>query len=181
MHVKTRLSQGKFILNRSKFLLNEDCRKLLYYGHVYPFLQSGIHLWGNMLSCKQRNELFKKQKEIIRIISNARFNAHTDPLFAKLNVLKLDQIIELETCKFSYKLVNDLLPVNIVSQFHNDPTPHNYNLRKRPPPIVKHQSKLYNQSILCKANSVWNKLPVELKLKQSLSSFTNSLKKKILT
>ena len=177
LYVCNKMNQGKFILNRCKQFLNTDCLKMIYYGHVYPHIQSCIYLWGNMSSSKNLNRIFKKQKEIIRIIANAKHNAHTDPLFKKLNILKLEQLILLETNKLGYKLAYHKLPVSIYEQFQTSPEQTRYHLRERVPKINKHKSKLYNQSVLCKVNSEWNKLSQELKTKPTLKSFATGLKK----
>ena len=42
------------------------------------------------------------QKITIRIITYAKFDAHTNPLFAKLNLLKLQDIITLYIACFMY-------------------------------------------------------------------------------
>ena len=37
-------------------------------------------------------KIFKLQKKAIRIISLAKYNAHTEPLFKTLNLLKMNDI-----------------------------------------------------------------------------------------
>ena len=45
------------------------------------------------LSSGYENEkIFKLQKKAIRIISLAKYNAHTEPLFKTLNLLKINDI-----------------------------------------------------------------------------------------
>ena len=49
---------------------------------------------------------FVTQKKLIRIMShNSRF-AHTDPLFCKYVLLKLPDILSLQTCLFVYKALH---------------------------------------------------------------------------
>ena len=45
------------------------------------------------------NPLVKIQKRVIRIIRNSLFLSHTNPLFEKLNFLKLKDIVKLEITK----------------------------------------------------------------------------------
>ncbi len=59
----------------------------------------------NIYSCANTTSLNKlrvKQKEEIRIISNAGFRDHTAPLFAQLSILPLDQLIKLHILKFMH-------------------------------------------------------------------------------
>ena len=48
-------------------------------------------------------------KKGIRIISTSKYNAHTDPIFKKLQFIKLD-IYKMQQLKFYYELVNNDLP-----------------------------------------------------------------------
>ncbi len=43
-----------------------------------------------------------KQKKIIHIIHNAKYNAHTDVLFKQSKILKLSELVELEILKSVY-------------------------------------------------------------------------------
>ena len=63
-----------------------------------------IHVWGLMLVEGDRSRIFQLQEQCFRIIKNAKYKSHTDPLLNKLKLLKLDDIIEYELCKFVFKL-----------------------------------------------------------------------------
>ena len=66
---------------------------ILNYYIIYSFL---IHL----------QPLFLMQKRIIRILVNAPFLAHTDPLFFSCNILKLNDIFTYSLCIFMFKNLN---------------------------------------------------------------------------
>ena len=57
--------------------------------------------WGQNLNSKHRMNL--AQKEALRIISFASFDAHTLPIFAKLNIIKFPDLISFCNCLFIYK------------------------------------------------------------------------------
>lgn len=65
----------------------------------------GILVWES-----QHQTLFKLQKKAVRIISCAKYNAHTEPIFKRLKPLKLPDICTLQKLKFCYKLENKTLP-----------------------------------------------------------------------
>ena len=56
------------------------------------------------------NRLIKLQKKIMRIISCSKYNAHTEPIFKKLGLLKLPDMLKLNTLKFYWKLKKDKIP-----------------------------------------------------------------------
>jgi hypothetical protein len=58
------------------------------------------------------NRLKIKQKEAIRIICNVGYRDHTAPLFARLKILPLDQLIELSILKFMHSFKHNLLPIS---------------------------------------------------------------------
>ena len=56
---------------------------------------------------RKNNQITKKA---IRIISNSKYNAHTEPLFKKMKVLTVTDIHKLCKLKLFYKLENNTLP-----------------------------------------------------------------------
>jgi hypothetical protein len=89
----TQISKGIYALRTAKNILDQKSLKLLYYSLIHCYLIYGIHVW----SCAPKyilNELFKKQKTAIRLISNAKYNAHTEPLFKTLDIFTLPFLIQ---------------------------------------------------------------------------------------
>ena len=68
---------------------------MLYCTLILPHLTYTILAWGFDL-----DRLTKLQKKAIRTISCSKHNAHTDPNFKNLNLLKLKDIFELGMLKF---------------------------------------------------------------------------------
>ena len=177
-HLLYKLSSAKFMLNNTKNFMNLHSKKLLYFAHFYTHLLYGLPVWGPHINKSQRDLIFKKQKAIIRIIGNSSYNAHTDPLFKKLELLKFDNIIKQEILKISFHLNQGTLPVKIDKFFTNIST--HYNLRGRQKQIQTHRSKIFNDSLLCKCITLWNGLPMELKLINNYQLFTKKLRKYLL-
>jgi hypothetical protein len=70
-------------MHSAKNLLSEKALKSLYYSLFHCHVIYAIHIW----SCSAEsnfNEIVKKQKSAVRVISSAAYNAHTEPLFLKL-------------------------------------------------------------------------------------------------
>ena len=58
----------------------------------------------------QCNRIIKLQKRALRIISKSKYNAHTEPLLKLHNILKIPDILTLQTLKFFYKFNKNELP-----------------------------------------------------------------------
>ncbi len=54
-------------------------------------------------------KLTKLQKTIIRILSLSKFNVHIEPLFKRLKLLKVNDILKHQELKFYYKYKNNKL------------------------------------------------------------------------
>jgi len=60
-------------------------------------------------SSTQLDKLITLQKRFIRIISNANYLSHTDPLFHSFNLLKITDIGQMQTLIFMYKYHHGVL------------------------------------------------------------------------
>ncbi len=90
------------ILNRLKRFLPIQTNVLIYNSLALSHLNFCILLWG--FKC---GKLFKLQKQMVRILSLSKYNAHTDPLFKILKLLKVNDIFKLQGLKFYYKYKNN--------------------------------------------------------------------------
>ncbi len=54
--------------------------------------------------------IVKLQKKIVRITSLSKYNAHTEPIFKLLKLLKVKDILKLHELKFYFKYKNNKLP-----------------------------------------------------------------------
>ena len=69
-------------------------------------MASQLHYTGMGVPCGFE----KNQKRFLRIITNSKYNAHTDPLLKQLELLNLSNRITLNAFKFHYKYSIKLLP-----------------------------------------------------------------------
>jgi hypothetical protein len=109
----------------------------IYNSLILSYLNYGIIVWG-----WQSDRLFKIQKKAIRILTKSKYNAHTNPLFRKLNLLKIKDICALHDFKICYKFHHKLLPQYFVSIISNDDSIHDYHTRNRNIfrlPAVRHE------------------------------------------
>ena len=74
----------------------------LYYSSVYPYLHYCASVWGSTYQSNLKR-LITLQKRVIRIISKSTFDAHTNPIFENLNILKFENLIKLQLAGVSFQ------------------------------------------------------------------------------
>ena len=57
------------------------------------------------------NRVFALQKKDVPIITCSKYNAHTEPLFKTVKLLKFTYLIKLRELNFYYKFIHKLLPI----------------------------------------------------------------------
>ena len=101
-HIKqlcTKLSRGSWAILKLRNYVYLSALKAVYYSFVYSHLQYCISTWG-LTSKTALDPLEKLHKRIIRYLSKSPYLAHTNPLFFKLNLLKINDICLLEIAKY---------------------------------------------------------------------------------
>ena len=160
-----RINSAFYAINQAKHSLNRKYLTQLYYSLVYPHLLYGIVLWGNTYNI-YLNKLIVLQKKIIRAITGTMFNAHTQPLFKSLNILKLTDIYKLQVAKYVHSYVTNSLPFSLMDIF----TPLNYcgnNTRQseaRKLRLPKTRTIIATRSIANMGPKIWNSIKSELYL-----------------
>ena len=87
-------------------------------------------------------------------------------------------MIRIELCKISYRFSNDEMPIPLKNLLKCGSSFHHYETRNRNAPISSaKQSTIFNCSYLNKCSTEWLVLPINIKNKQSLDSFSKALKK----
>ena len=85
--IATKISVTVGTINLLKRFIPRNILLSLYNALIQPYLNYGILLWGSKTS-----RIFKIQKQAVRAITGSKYNAHTDPLFKSLNLLKIRNI-----------------------------------------------------------------------------------------
>lgn len=151
-----KLNQLKFIFRKLSRDLPVHCLREMYFAFVHSRLSYGLVCWGSMLKKEYLDKLVKCQKSFIRIINKTRIHAESSPLFLRNKILKLTDMIDLEFLKTMLQYKNRTLPCKLHKLFLSKN--HDKNTRNSETPnIIKHKSKIYNSSFLCKATLLWEK------------------------
>ena len=109
--IKSKLSKALYALRMVKNTLNQKSLLLLYNSIFHCHLLYAIQIW----SCSRSgplNEIFKMQKAAIRIVSGSSYNSHTEPLFKKLQILPLPDLITFSKLQFMHRFSQKFLPLS---------------------------------------------------------------------
>ena len=187
-NISKKISRALFSLRCVKNFLPAPALKSLYYALVHCHLIYACEIW----SCTFKSNLLplvKKQKAALRIICNEKFNAHTEHLFKKNEILPLNLLIESMKIKFIQNSAQKILPPSFDSvwlknraRHHEDQAPdleHQDGIQLRNyddffiPFSRTDQSSFFPLSSFPK---LWNLLPDEIKILRNKIEFNNKLK-----
>lgn len=160
---KSKIAGSVYAINRIKYFIPKQYMRTLYFTIIYPFLSYGIPLWGSTYNVHIK-KLITMQKRTVRILSGAKYNEHTSPLFNELRILKLDDIYRVETLKIVFKYLQHDLPTPLIRLFTLNCDIYERQTRQRADLHVKKcRTTLASQHIACKGPLLWNVLPFEIK------------------
>ena len=136
--ISNKISRSIGILNRQKHFIPLSSKLHIYNAMILSYINLGILSWGY-----QCERITKLQKKAIRIIYLSKYNAHTEPIFKQLKLLKVTDVLRVQELKFYYKYKHNLLPSYLQEMpFHPNTETHNYETRTQlniHQPLVKHE------------------------------------------
>ena len=144
---------------------------------ILPYLNYAILAWGN--STSQCNKLLLLQKRAVRILSKTSYRSHTNPLFAELNILKMDDLFNLNLGKFMFKYKHGLLPASTNDCFKSVSSVHSHGTRsasKGDYYVNYNRTSLSKNSLIPRCVSFWNNLNTDLTRLSTLNVFAKKLK-----
>ena len=107
--IANKIAKSIGIISRARFYLNKTSLRFLYYTMIYPYLQYCNIVWASTYISNLKR-IVVLQKRIIRIINKSKYDAHTDPIFRDLHVLKFHDICKIQTGQFVFLCRSKLLP-----------------------------------------------------------------------
>ena len=149
---------GVLYILRNKITLN--IARTLYFSLVYPYLTYGNIIWASTFSTNMKG-LRVTQKKIVRIMLRKRRFEPSTPLFARLKLLKLDDINKLNAFSFLFKSINQIIssPIRFQARFVGP-----YHLRNpQPLQVPNHGSNQSKYFIHVRGSKLWNSLPNEIR------------------
>ena len=175
------LSKNIGVMNKLKQFVPDRILHTLYCTLILPYLNYGILMWGN--TCKTYlDKLIKLQKWAIRTVSNSHYRSHSRPLFAKYNVLTVDDMYLLELGVFMFKYSKSELPTVFNDYFTKRSDIHRYQTRHLNDLNLTHNKKTFSDhSIRTSGPILWNSLDKTIKTSKSIKQFRIQLKQKLIS
>ena len=143
----------------------------------------GVHVWG-LTFPSFLTQLFIIQKKAIRIISFSEPKPLSEPMFKSLNLLKLNDVIELQILSFVYQWSHRLLPPCFSEYFNFISSVHSYSTRqscKKNLYVASVNTTQYGLRFLkFTSPRLWNSLPTNITNSNSLRTFRKTLRNSML-
>ena len=127
-HVASKVAKSIGIICRCSFFLTKSSLRMLNYSLIYPYFYHGNIVWASTYKTNLR-PLVILQKRIIRIINKSHFNAHTEPIFKDLGILKFNDNHLLQLGQFMYSCKHSFLAPKFNNNFSQSNIFHSYNTR----------------------------------------------------
>ena len=153
------------VLRKLKSFLPGYILKTFYTALILCHLNYGILAWGHNYT-----RIFKLQKRVIRIITFSKSNAHTEPLFKQMRLLKIQDILKLQELKFYCKLINHQLP----SYFNRIPIVLNSA-------VHQHTTRTESNIFITRVNHEYAKRCIRYRIIHTVNSTHNSITSEIST
>lgn len=174
--VCSKVSRSVAILNKLRHSLPLKVLHTIYNTLTLPYLNYCIGVWGSTEKGNMER-LLLLQKRAIRCIFNAGYFDHTQHMFEKLKILKIDQLFKLNTHIFMFKYFRNVLPSPFKNYLKNLRSEHTYNTRSSNfLRTQKFRTEIFRKTIKIMGPKEWNKLPENIKLSKSLKQFKNRVK-----
>ena len=129
-HIDTicrRISRHISVFHKLKHYLPVYILKTLYFSLGLSYCTYGIIVWGS-----NTNRLYQLQKKAVHVITLNKYNAHTEPLFKSLELLKIQDIYVLTVLKFYYKHCHNQLPHHLQGfTYQTCSSVHHYDTRNK--------------------------------------------------
>jgi len=106
----SKLSKSLYILRASKNFITQKASKLIYYSLFHSHLVYCISIWS-CTTVNNLNRVTTLQKSAIRILDNARYNSHTEPIFKSLMILPFPKLIFFFNLQLAHFYLTNTLPI----------------------------------------------------------------------
>ena len=179
--VLKKVNSALFHISSAKHMLSTKTLIKLYYALVHPHLLYCLPAFS-FTSVKNRKMISNKLKQVVRIICKAKYNAHTEPLFFKTQILPFDDLILQQKLIFMHAIVHNYssvcFPHFITNLTFNA---HRFNLRNENDFFVPRTDSSFVQRMpLIDFPAAWNNIDQSLKSIASKQSFKKILKQELL-
>ena len=168
------------LLRRSQRFLSIHSKKVLSHAQIQSILTYGIGAWGNMINKSQQTKLQKLQNQALKLMNPS---SDIREIVDQYNILRINDLIQLENYKIWYKHHNKQLPRNLQEVMRTDHEnvnllkTHRYSTRnKKEINLPRADTQTYRSSFLFKGLCKYQLLPAEIKAEKKEKKFVTDCK-----
>ena len=170
LKIKVKLGTAIYQLAQCKYSTPFSVKLGVYHSLFESCIRFGAAVYGSAVEA-DLNDIFIQQKKAVRILTCSHFKAHTDPIFFRLRILKLSDLLNLERIILVHKYKHGRLP----RAFGNNFFPAINSLGRRgdindfsyPAELTKETCRMPTNLLI----TSWNLLPAHLKTIGDLKIF----------
>ena len=115
-HIRAKIGQAMSLIIRSKNTLTKKIKILLYKALIQSQLEYCLPVWGNALE-SHIEPLNVMQRKAIRIVTEANYNSHTEPLFHQIKALTIKDLYLLRCARIGLKITKNRANDSLMSCF----------------------------------------------------------------
>ena len=173
-NVRAKVSAALSLITRSKRHLPMDVKKLLFNALIQSHIQYAISIYG-ATTTSILDPLIKLQKKALRIVTNAKWVSHCEPLWSKIGALKLRDLHKIACSKIAYKITKGIAPAGITPIFKQKcERPRRFEIFPQLEVPFARTAQTQNLPSF-QIPDIWNTLPSTISV-ISIDSFKNSFK-----
>ena len=162
-----KISRVVGIIAKCRKFLHSSVLLKIYNALILSRINYGILCWGF-----ENKRIYMLQKKALRLICKTYYLAHTDPLFIKLNTMKVKDIYLRHCLKFFYNHEKGWLPSYFANFVFRNVSNHNYATRYRNEPRSYPTNRISSEKIL---KHLLPKLLIDIPLSIKDCVYTHSL------
>ena len=163
-HIQKKIRSGIYALRQNKSL-PEFTKKNMYFALIHSHISyaSVITLGASQGTWKPIQKL---QDKSVRLISNSPYNSPLNPIYKKLKIMKVKDLIQTSSLCYAWKAFHSKLPIAI-SDIIDKGSERNLSIKSK----NYKTEKIKKISPLNHITQTWNNLPLSIKRKPTLKSF----------
>lgn len=124
--IANKISKTIGVMRRINSFVPSNILLTLFNTLILPHIYYATLVWGF-----DPGRILKLQKKAVRLISGAKYNAHSEILFKNLNILQVNDVLKYKCLKFYYKWKHGNLPQYFTDMFFPFQNIHPYATRNQ--------------------------------------------------
>ena len=150
--VRSKLASTSYAIARLKKTVPRDIKLQMFNSLFKCHTDYCLPIWGNCPASNKKS-ILNLQKKTIRNINSSKYNAHTDPIFKKLKILKFEDSYTFATSLLMFQVALGTHPSTILDLFNKSA-----NFDRNLEFILTRNDKYHLKSIPNSLILIWNNL-----------------------